>query len=201
MTAGYSDSNLRVKYALAMTFLFFVPGSLLSIFSRFQPAFLPRAVVELLFPMALFPFEKQSIVALNNEFASVNQARMDPEIFDRLDIFGQQIFVVALLSFFLMLVIYGLKVRAGALYAQPTIELMPVLVILIIASVVARVFFAYLLVANMDSINSNLPSQIAVFHLLNAIAPEGLILFDCLMAISLAQIALFIYGLLPERIR
>jgi hypothetical protein len=183
-----------------MSFVFLVPGSLLAALRHFQPMLLPRLIVEFLFPLAFFPVEKQLVVEVYNKSASAGQARLDPEIFDRLDIFGQQTFVVALLCFFLILVIYNLKARAGVLLAEPKLELMPVLVVVVTASAVAREFFAYLLVVHVDSITSNLPTRITMFHLLNAFAPEGLIIFSCLIAISLAQMVRFIYLLLAERL-
>jgi hypothetical protein len=188
------------KYGLAMTLVFFIPGSVLAILSRLQPTLLPRSIVEFLFPLTILPVEKQLIVALYNQSTSATKAGINPIIFDRLDFFGQQVFVIMLLCFFLSIAIYCLQVRAGALCAEPTLELMPILMVLIVASVVARLFFTYMLVANMDSVASNLPSKIAVSHLMNAIAPEGLIMFSCLTATSLAQISLFIYRTLCERL-
>jgi glucan phosphoethanolaminetransferase (alkaline phosphatase superfamily) len=160
MSHEYSYNARGAKYAYAMAFLFFVPGSLLAILSRFQPALLPRSIVEFIFSIAILPLEKQLIAAFYDQSAPVGHARIDPEIINSLGIFGQQTFVVALLCFILILAIYVLKARAGALYAQPTLGFIPVLLVVVIVSAVMRVFFAYLLVANADSIPSNLPTQL-----------------------------------------
>jgi hypothetical protein len=198
MSDEYSDNVHGAKYAFAMAFLFFVPGSLLAILSHFQPVFLPRSIVEFFFPIAILPVERPLIAAFYDQSAPVGQARMDPEIINSLGIFGQQAFVVALLCSILILAIYILKARAGALYAQPTLGFMPVLLVVVIFSAVLRLFFAGLLVANADSIQSNLPTRIAMDYFVNAFAPEGLVISSCMIAISFAQIGLFIYRLLSR---
>jgi hypothetical protein len=195
-----TKTNRRgAKYALAVLFVFFVPGSFLSIFSSFRPIILPRSVVDLLFPLALFPVEKQLAAVMSNQLGHVN---MDPEVFDHLSVFGQQVFVIALLCFFLILVILASQAWASAMYADtqklPTFVSLFVGVTLIIVSIWSRSFFSYLLAANTHE-SSQLPSVVAVSNLLNAMAPECLIMFTCLMAVAVVRIVRSIYGLfLPD---
>ena len=193
MPDDYGNNDRGAKYAFAMAFLFLIPGSLLTIVSRFKLIFLPRSIIEFFSPIAISPPEKQLIVAFYDQFTPVGQAKMNPKLFESLDIFGQQVCVVALLCFVLIVVIYILKARAGALYAPPTLILLPLFLVVIIALGAARLFFLYLLAVNADSFHPNLPTVLAAHYLMNAFAPEGLLIFTCLIAISLAQVGLLIY--------
>lgn len=141
MPDEYGNNDRGAKYAFALAFLFLIPGSLLAIVSRFHLLFLPRSFIEFFSPIAILPLERQLIVALYDQSIPVDQARMNPKLFESLDIFGQQVCVVALLCFVLILVTYILKARAGALYAPPTLAFLPVLLAFIVASTVARLFF------------------------------------------------------------
>ena len=196
----YKNSKRGSKYALALAFVSLVPGSLLTALSHFQPLFLPRPVVEFLFPLAIAPVEKQAIVAMYNLLVSAGHTRMDPEVFDRLDIFGQQTFVVALLCFFLTLVIYYLKARAGALIAEPRLEMIPVFLIVVIVCIVMRDVFAYFLIASTGSIDPMSPARIAAAHP-GAAAPLMLVLVSCTIAMSLGQLIRLFYLLLGARLR
>ncbi|THD63217.1 MAG: hypothetical protein E7813_18870 [Bradyrhizobium sp.] len=87
---------------------------------------------------------------------------------------------------------------ARTLYAEPALLTALVCIVVFVASVVARETFIGFLATGINEISSNLPTQVAMFHLLRFIAPEGLVLFGCGIAFAMAQIARFIYRLLTN---
>jgi hypothetical protein len=180
-------SRLGARYATAMAAVFFLPGILLTIFDRFQPIFLPRAVIDYLFPIALPPIERQLIVTLFN-----GPTLVEPAAFDSIGIFARQIFVVALFCFVLIILLYWMKARAGALIAPPTAASTPVLVVVIVMSLYARWSFSQFFIVGVGNSQPGMPTLTIAKQSLDMLAPEALILFTCLIAISFAQIGLFV---------
>ncbi len=175
-------------YSSAIAFLLFVPGTGLLLFGGGNTLILPKAVIEAAFPFSIPSPEKLFLTAVTgklNVFGVIS-----PADFDRVDVFLQQFFVLALLFSILIWIILALQARAGYLYPAPAgntpfgfVKGTAILFLL-------RETIICFLVGNPVAHDP----RAAVFgHMLRTIGPEFLIVMTCAMAVVIWTAALLAY--------
>ncbi|MGE3419808.1 MAG: hypothetical protein AB7I42_27440 [Bradyrhizobium sp.] len=107
-------NRVRLWFASVLTFLMFVPGTVMLLFGIGQTLVLPSSVIESLYPY-LTPFpERFLLVTISETIPAIG--RITFEDFAAVDVFVQQVFVVAFLCSILFAATLIMQVCAGALY-------------------------------------------------------------------------------------
>ena len=164
-------------YTSAIVFLMLVPGTGLLLFGGGKTLILPKALIEFVFPISIFSPEKLFLTVVTGTFKGFGEVALAD--FDRVDVFVQQFFVLALLSSILIWAILTVQACAGFLYPIPDNNTPFGFVKVTAIFFLLRQILICLLVGTPTPYDSRAE---VIGHLLRIIAPEFLIMMTCAMA-------------------
>lgn len=178
-----------IFYASVNAFLCLVPGSVLLLFGGGNRLIIPRSMVELIAPFAILPQEKTIVTALLDWSPRL---RIASNGFD-LPPFSLQFLILAFLSFFVVMVVLTCQAYAGALYTTSRELGVGALLKGVVVCAGMRVVCISVMATDPASIHPQLPTEHIAFPLMLWVAPGGVILFTCCLAMGLWQLARILF--------
>jgi len=167
-------------YGTACALVIFIPGLALGSLRNAEILLLPRWFVEVVFPYSILPLERWLLLLLpvgNARFGKLDVSSFQP------DVFTQQIFVAAFLSFFAVPLILTLQALAGATDFRLLQQRPSAIFRSLIVCGLARQMSAFTLLLRVPS--PKLPTEYVVLPFVYFTAPLALILFTSMAGIGL----------------
>ncbi len=169
-------------YGIAFALVTFVPGFVLGSLRNAEVLLLPRSLVEFLFPYSILPFEFRALLLLPQENSGL--VRLDMHRFQP-DVFTQQIFVAAFLSFFAVLLILTFQALAGAQDSRFLQQKPSAILWMLVVCEVFRELSVVALLLGRGVLSANLPTEQVVLPFVYFMAPLGLALFTSVVGLAL----------------
>lgn len=169
-------------YGIAFALVTFIPGLVLGSLRKLEVILLPRPFVEFTFRYSILPMESRLLLMLpkgNTRFASLDVSSFQP------DIFTQQIFVAAFLSFFAVLLILTLQALAGAIDSGLLKQKLSVILRMLLVAELVRELSMFALLLHQAVPSAELPTEQVVLPFVYFVAPLGLVLFTSIAGLAI----------------